>query len=110
MPAPVTLSAEAYQTEIMDIDRLVFDEKPVTDQRRETLSARIESLSRRITQGSDSTFLKLEAHELRRLAALAKRLPPEPPPPALANNWMRLRNNLFDDRAWMARSARDLGR
>lgn len=108
MPAPVTLSAEAYQADIMDIDRLVFEETSFTKNRREALSGRIESLSRRITRGSNSKFLKLEALELRRLAEMAKSLPSAPPPPALTNNWMRLRNNLFDDRGWMARSWRDI--
>ncbi len=107
MPPPVTLSAEAYQSEIMEIDRLIFDEKPVTPERRQRLAARIESLSRRVARGSDSKFLGLEELELRRLALVAKRLPSASPPPALANDWMRIRNNLFDDRAWMARSARD---
>lgn len=108
IPPVVTLAAENYQAEIMEIDRLVFEETPITSDRREVLSARIEALSRRIVQGSDSKFLKLEALELRRLAGIAKHLPSAPPPPALTNDWMRLRNNLFEDRAWMARSAADL--
>lgn len=108
MPAPVTLSAEAYQTEIMEIDRLVFEEAPVTKERRAALSKRLEDLSSRVPKGSDSKFLKLEALEIRYLAEKAKSLPEQPPPEALRNNWMRLRNNVFDDRAWMARSARDL--
>ena len=108
MPPVVTLRAEDYQAEIMEIDRLVFDDAPFTKERREALSGRVEALAARIPQGSDSKFLKLEALELRRLAGIAKHLPSEPPPAALANDWMRLRNNLFEDRAWMARSAADL--
>lgn len=108
MPTPVTLSAEAYQPEIMEIDRLVFEETPVTKGRRATLSKTLEDLSRRVPKGSTSKFLKIEALEIRLLAERAKDLPEEPPPEALKNNWMRLRNNLFDDRGWMARSARDL--
>ena len=111
MPAPVTLSAEAYQAELMEIDRLVFEETPVTKDRRAALAARLEALSRRIgdeAKTSKSRFLVIEALEVRHFAEVAKGLPAKPPPRALLDNWMRLRNNLFDDRAWMARSARDL--
>jgi hypothetical protein len=50
----------------------------------------------------------IEWLEVRHLAEISKSLPEKPPPQPLLDNWMRLRNNLFDDRAWMARSARDL--
>ncbi len=108
MPAPVLLSAEAYQPEIMAIDRLVFEPQAVTPDRREALAKSLEELSRRVKAESKSRFLAIEALEIRRLAEAAKGLPPAPPPPALLNNWMRIRNNLFDDRAWFARSASDL--
>jgi hypothetical protein len=111
MPAPVTLSAEAFQAELMAIDRLVFEETPVTKERRAALAKKLEALSRRIgdeAKTSKSKFLVIEALEVRHFAEVAKGLPEKPPPQALLDNWMRLRNNLFDDRAWMARSARDL--
>ncbi len=108
MPAPVVLPAEAYQREIMDIDRLVFEAQPVTPDRRAALATTLEELSRRVKAGSTSRFLVIESLEIRRLAEIAKDLPTEPPPQALRNNWMRIRSNLFDDRAWFARSAADL--
>jgi hypothetical protein len=111
MPAPVTLSAEAYQDELMAIDRLVFEAKPVTEARRAALAKNLEDLSKRIdaeAKSSKSKFLMIESLEVRHLAEISKSLPEKPPPQPLLDNWMRLRNNLFDDRAWMARSARDL--
>jgi hypothetical protein len=112
MPAPVTLSAEAYQTELMAIDRLVFEDKPIGEPRRIALAGRLERLSKRIdseAKARKSKFLVIESLEVRHLAEISKSLPEKPPPQPLLDNWMRLRNNLFDDRAWMARSARDLG-
>jgi len=57
---------------------------------------------------SDSRFITIEVLELKRLASMAKRFPPDAPRTTLQNEWMRIRNNLFDDRSWFARSSRDL--
>jgi len=108
MPAPVTLSAETYRGEIMKIDRLVFEARPFTSERRERLAQSLEELSRRVRSASDSRFLKIESLEIRRLAEAARTLPSVPPPPPLMDNWMRIRSNLFEDQAWFARSAADL--
>jgi hypothetical protein len=108
MPAPVTLNADEYRREISDIDRFVFEEKPFGETRREALATKLEELAKRVRAASDSRFLTLEVLELRRLASMAKRFPPDSPRTALQNEWMRIRNNLFDDRSWFARSSRDL--
>jgi hypothetical protein len=111
MPTVVTLPAGAYETEIRDIDRLVFEERPITDVRRTALAKRLEGLADRVfaeAKRSKSKFLALESLEIRHLANISKRLEEKPPPQPLLDNWMRLRNNLFEDREWMARSARDL--
>ncbi len=109
MPAPVTLNADEYRREISDIDRLVFEEKPFVETRREALASRLEDLARRVRASSDSRFITIEVLELKRLASMAKRFAPDAPRTPLHNNWMRIRNNLFDDRSWFARSSRDLG-
>jgi hypothetical protein len=108
MPEPVTLSAVEYRQEITDIDRLVFAEGPFDDARREALAAQLDALARRMKTSSDSRFIAIEVLEVRRLGAVAKRAPAKPPPSMLSDQWMRIRNNLFDDRAWFARSAADL--
>jgi hypothetical protein len=109
MPAPVTLSAEQFQPEIMEIDRLVFGAGPLTDARRNDLSRRLESLAARVKASGESRFLLIESLELKRFAAGSKSLPDAPAArTSLQNNWMRIRSNLFDDRAWFARSAADL--
>jgi hypothetical protein len=108
MPAPVTLNADDYRREISDIDRLVFEEKPFGETRREALAARLEELAKRVRASSNSRFITIEVLELKRLASIAKRFPPDAARTPLHNEWMRIRNNLFDDRSWFARSSRDL--
>jgi alcohol dehydrogenase class IV len=107
-PKPVTLNADDYRKELTDIDRLLFSPKAYDDSRREQLAGNLEALATRITAGSDSRFLKMEASEIRTLASLAKHTSASAPRDSLENNWMRIRNNLFEDRYWMARSAADL--
>ena len=108
MPAPVTLPAEDYRPEITAIDRLVFKQGPFDESRRNALSGELEGLARRMKASSDSRFIAIEALELRRLAEVAKKAPARPLSPMLADQWMRIRSNLFDDRGWFARSAADL--
>jgi hypothetical protein len=107
-PTPVTLSAEDYEREIREIDRLVFEERPLGPDRRESLAAKLEELAKRVKASSDSRFIAIEALEIRRLAAGTRNLPSDAPRTSLHNEWMRIRNNLFDDRSWFARSAADL--
>jgi hypothetical protein len=92
----------------MAIDRLVFEEKPFSSERRSALAAMLQALGLRIREKMDSQFLELESLELKRLAEMAKGLDPDSPRAPLQNQWMRIRSNLFDDRAWFARSAADL--
>jgi hypothetical protein len=108
LPEPVTLNADDYRPEITDIDRLLFSPKPYDDARRTQLSAKLEGLASHITAGPESRFLKMEASEIRILASLAKHTSASAPRDHLEENWMRVRNNLFEDRFWMARSAADL--
>jgi hypothetical protein len=102
------LPAERYEPEIRSIDRLVFQEKPIGENGARTLEAILDDVSARVCTKCDSKFLRLESLELKLLAKRAGRLAPDGTGAALQNDWMRIRNNLFDDRAWFARSARDL--
>jgi hypothetical protein len=108
LPEPVILNADIYRSEITDIDRLLFSPKPYDDARRVHLAATLEGLASRITAGPDSRFLKMEASEIRTLSSLAKHTSDSAPRDHLEENWMRIRNNLFEDRSWMARSPADL--
>jgi hypothetical protein len=103
-----TLSAEEYQQEIAAIDRLLFAETPLGESGVESLVSRLEELAARVGRHSDALFLQIEARELRLLAKLASRVSPDATGGALRNDWMRIRNNLFDDRHWFARSEADL--
>jgi hypothetical protein len=109
-PTPVTLKAEDFQKEILAIDRLVFADGPLVPARREDLGRRLEALAGRVKASGDAPFLVLESLELRRLASGTRDLPPDAPKSTLQREWMRIRNNLFDDRSWFARSAADLGK
>ena len=108
LPQPVLLNADDYRQEVTDIDRLLFSPKPYDDARRVQLADKLEGLASRVTAGSDAPFLKMEATEIRTLAVLAKNTRDRVPRDQLEENWMRIRNNLFEDRSWMARSAADL--
>jgi hypothetical protein len=108
LPQPVLLNADDYRQEVTDIDRLLFSPKPYDDARRVQLADKLEGLASRVTAGSDAPFLKMEATEIRTLAVLAKNTRDSVPRDHLEENWMRIRNNLFEDRSWMARSAADL--
>ena len=103
-----TLNADEYRQEITGIDRLIFEQLPLTSERRTALTKQLEALAQRMESSSDAHFIAVEAHEIRQLADYADKLPPDGPREALTNNWMRIRNNVFDDRSWMARSAADL--
>src|ERR1700675_2211357 len=107
LPEPVVLNADDYRPEITDIDRLLFSPKAYDDARREHLAAKLEGLASRITSGSDARFLKMETFEIKELAALAKHTSSTAPRDHLEENWIRIRNNIFEDRSWMARSAAD---
>jgi len=107
-PKTIVLSAEEYREDITAIDRLIFESRPWDYQRQGALATRLEELARRIREKFDSRFLELESLELKRLAEMAKGLPGESLRKALPDQWMRIRNNLFEDRAWFARSAADL--
>src|SRR5439155_25342582 len=61
MPAPVTLNADVFRREISDIDRLVFEEKPFVETRREALASRLEDLAGRVRASSDSRFIHRSA-------------------------------------------------
>ena len=107
--APQTLDAEKYQHEIAAIDQLLFRQSPLGDDGMHQLQSTIETLSKRVSEADDhSRFLYLESHELQTLADHAGELSPKSNGASLQNDWMRIRNNLFDDRAWFVRSAADL--
>src|SRR5467141_256501 len=104
----VVLNADEYRQEITDIDRLVFDEKPFDKDRRALLVTKLVELAGRVETTADFRFVKIEAYEIRQLADGSKNMPEQPLRRQLPNQWMRIRNNLFDDRSWFARSAADL--
>jgi uncharacterized protein (TIGR03067 family) len=102
------LNADQYRREIAMIDRLVFESEPLGETRRELLAKKLEELSTRVKSTSDTRFLEIESAELGKLAAYAQSYPESAPRTNLENQWMRIRNNVFDDRSWFARSAADL--
>jgi uncharacterized protein (TIGR03067 family) len=104
---PVILNADEYRQEITDIDRLAFDDQ-MGKERNALLAAKLEGLAQRIKTASDSRFIAVESVELQQLANMARNLSSDVSRAAFCNQWMRIRNNIFDDRSWFARSAADL--
>jgi hypothetical protein len=104
----VTLNPDEYRPEITQIDRLVFDKKPFDKERRALLATKLQELAARVKVAKESHFLDIEAYEIKKLADGSKNMPEQPLRAQLPNQWMRIRNNLFDDRSWFARSAADL--
>ena len=103
------LPAEEYQQEIAAIDRVLVRPAPLGEDGVASLEKLLLDVSKRVRERKpDSKFLKVESLELKLLASRAARLSPKGTGAALQNDWMRLRNNLFDDRAWFVRSAADL--
>jgi uncharacterized protein (TIGR03067 family) len=102
------LNADQFRQVITEIDRLIFEDQPFDDDRRAALASRLEQLAERVKSASDTRFIEIEASELRKLAAYAQNYPASAPRTNLENQWMRIRNNVFDDRSWFARSAADL--
>jgi uncharacterized protein (TIGR03067 family) len=105
----VTLNADEYRIEIASIDQLLFAESPLGEEGVQSLSEKFAALATRVAaHDPQSKFLKVESLEIRLMAERAKRLSPKGTGVSLQNHWMRIRNNLFDDRAWFVRSAADL--
>jgi uncharacterized protein (TIGR03067 family) len=103
-----TLNADQYRREILMIDRLVFENEPLSETRRELLAAKLGELATRVKSVSNTQFLEIESAELKKLADYAQSFPESELRTNLENQWMRIRNNVFDDRSWFARSAKDL--
>jgi hypothetical protein len=102
------LPAEDYRGEIASIDRFLFRTTPLAGNDARDLEQIIDGLATRVANADKSSrFLKLESLELQLLAKRAGRLSGATGS-QLQDNWMRIRNNVFDDRAWFVRSANDL--
>ena len=108
LPEPVILNADEYRQEITDVDRLIFAAQPFDDERRASLDTTLKALAQRIKAASNARFLEVESNEIKTLAEGSRHMPEAGLRTQLPQQWMRIRNNLFDDRSWFARSAADL--
>jgi hypothetical protein len=103
-----TFDADEYRAEIVAIDGLVFRETPLGVDGRRALGDGLSGLAQRVGTRSGSMFSMVESLELRLLGERAASLPTDATGASLRNEWMRVRNNLFEDREWFARSPADL--
>jgi len=108
LPEPVILNADEYRQEITDVDRLVFAAQPFDDDRRASLDTTLKALAQRVKAASNARFLEVESNEIKTLAEGFRHMPEAGLHTQLPQQWMRIRNNLFDDRSWFARGAADL--
>lgn len=103
---------ERYHASITAVDQEIFTSGVLDDARRESLSSRLQALASEIDIHEGGKPVVHFASELRTLARLAERLradlPIEDSP--LQDQWMRIRNSVFDDASWFARSEADLHR
>ena len=108
LPEPVILNAEDFRQEITEVDRLVFAPQPFDDERRTLLETKLKALAQRVKAVSNARFLEVESNEIKTLAEGSRHMREAGLRTQLPQQWMRIRNNLFDDRSWFARSAADL--
>jgi hypothetical protein len=108
LPEPVILNAEEYRQEITEVDRLVFAQQPFDDERRALLEMKFKALAQRVKAVSNARFLEAESNEIKTLAEGSRHMPESGLRTELPRQWMRIRNNLFEDQSWFARSAADL--
>jgi hypothetical protein len=101
-----------YEAAITAVDREIFTSGTLDGSRRQALSGALTALAAQVDTPATSRFARYCAGELRTLARLVERLKPRTPieDSPLQDQWMRIRNNLFDDASWFARSEADLHR
>lgn len=103
---------ERYHASITAVDQEIFTSGLLDDARRESLSSRLQALASEIDIHEGGKPVVHFASELRTLARLAERLRADLPieDSQLQDQWMRIRNSVFDDASWFARSEADLHR
>lgn len=103
---------QRYESAISAVDREIFTSGVLNDTRRESLSSRLQALASEIDTHEGGKPVVHFASELRTLARLAERLRTDLPieDSQLQDQWMRIRNSVFDDASWFARSEADLHR
>ncbi|MBP7149883.1 MAG: hypothetical protein KBD01_20340 [Acidobacteria bacterium] len=100
-----------YERQIRPIEELVFTDGPPGTEGRDALATRLDGLAELLAAREQRPPAPIFARELRVLAELARRVPPDAPIEngPLREQWLRIRGSLFDDAAWFAYGPRDLG-
>lgn len=103
---------QRYESSITAVDQEIFTSGLLDDARRESLSSRLQAVASAIEIHEGGKPVVHFASELRTLARLAERLRADLPieDSQLQDQWMRIRNSVFDDASWFARSEADLHR
>lgn len=106
------LDPSRYAASITAVDEVIFRSGPLDSERREALAAPLRTLATQVQTREAGTAAAHFAVELRTLANLAEHLRADLPveDSQLPDQWMRIRNSLFDDASWFARSEADLDR
>jgi len=104
------LKPELYRVQIVVIDAVLFEDAPLRESARDSVSKALLSLGA-LAKSADSTntIAKVLGDQVRGLGALAKRTKLGTPlaGSALRPNWRRLRGSLFSDAAWFRQSSAD---
>ena len=101
-PAGNTLSPDVYRPQIVEIDRIVFQNGPTDAGGADDLTAAVDALADRIDSAHPSPLVAALNRDLRRLRPV---LPSSLP--VLQRDWTRIRDELFGDAYWYRRSSAD---
>jgi hypothetical protein len=103
LPAGELLSPDPYRPQIVAIDKIVFQSRPVIGSAQLSwVTLAVNQLADRIDSASPSPLTQVLNRNLRRLG----QVPPRNVP-VLQREWLRIRSGLFTDAAWFRRSAAD---
>lgn len=101
-----------YEAVIKAVDEGVFTAGTLDRGRRQSLAGSLRLLARQLEERETNELVRRFAGELRTLARMAERLgartPIENSP--LQEQWVRIRNSVFDDASWFAYGEADLHR
>jgi hypothetical protein len=103
------LNPEAYRAQIVAIDAILFEDRPLGEAERDTVGNTLLVMGRFAESDTTNTIAKTLGQNMRTLASLAKHTKVGTPLAGsrLRQEWLRIRGSLFDDAAWFRRSSAD---
>jgi len=103
------LVSDNFRAPIATLEAQLFAPGPLTMEQRIRLAAAMDGMRQALTDSSDSHMAKYSARELATLASMSRGLGElgGADLERVRQNWMRIRNNTFDDASWFRFSEAD---